>query len=70
MTLSENVYSILMFRNMTASERPAYTTMLKILTAKKETILTISPEEIVEGHSQACVSKAPLEAERYLYNTL
>ena len=55
---------------MTASERPDYKTMLKVLTSNKETVLAVVHEEGTEGHSQATVLGAPLEAGQFLYKRL
>lgn len=55
---------------MTASERPDYKTMLKVLTSNKETVLAVVHEEDTEGHSQATVLGAPLEAGQFLYKSL
>ena len=57
-------------RNMTSSERPSYTEILKVLTSKKEDVLAIPPEEVEEGHSLAMVLGAPLEAGKHLYDNL
>ena len=55
---------------MTASERPEYKAMLKVLTSNKETVLAIDQEEVSEGHTQATVLGAPLEAGNFLYKNL
>ena len=55
---------------MTASERPSYTDMLRVLTSKKGEVLNIPLEEVEEGHTQAVVLGAPLEAGKHLYKNL
>ena len=55
---------------MTASERPSYTDILRVLTSKKEEVLALPPKEVDEGHPLAVVLGAPLEADKHLYKNL
>lgn len=52
---------------MDAAERPSYTDMLRVLTSRKENILTIPQDELPDGQTLATMIGAPLDTGKQLY---
>ena len=58
-----------MYRNAEKSARPQFREIVETLSQPESLLLRI-PEEVSEGHPQASVLGAPLEAGRNLYTEL